>query len=78
MVYMLRFFALCLAELPHMRPLVLLFRISQCLCDCSTLTAVKIFCLVVQNKKSNLFYARGMTPKRVTSGGAHLRGLAHW
>ena len=26
--------------------------------------------------KSNLHYARGITPKRVTSGGAHLRGLA--
>ena len=25
-------------------------------------------------KKSNLDYTRGMTPKRVTSGGAHLRG----
>ena len=27
-------------------------------------------------KKSNLHYTRGITPKRVTSGGAHLRGLA--
>ena len=27
-------------------------------------------------KKSNLCYTRGITPKRVTSGGAHLRGLA--
>ena len=26
--------------------------------------------------KSNLHYARGVTPKRVASGGAHLRGLA--
>ena len=26
--------------------------------------------------KSNLHYTRGITPKRVTSGGAHLRGLA--
>ena len=24
----------------------------------------------------DLHYARGITPKRVTSGGAHLRGLA--
>ena len=28
------------------------------------------------NQKSNLYYTRGITPKRVTSGGAHLRGLA--
>ena len=27
-------------------------------------------------KKSNLYYTRGITPKRVTSGGVHLRGLA--
>ena len=27
-------------------------------------------------KKSNLHYIRGITPKRVTSGGIHLRGLA--
>ena len=27
-------------------------------------------------KKSNLHYTRGITPKRVTSGRAHLRGLA--
>ena len=27
-------------------------------------------------KKSNLHYIRGITPKRVTNGGAHLRGLA--
>ena len=26
--------------------------------------------------KSNLHYTRGITPKRVTSGGAHLRDLA--
>ena len=26
--------------------------------------------------KSHLHYTRGSTPKRVTSGGAHLRGLA--
>ena len=26
--------------------------------------------------ESNLHYTRGITPKRVTSGGAHLRGLA--
>ena len=26
--------------------------------------------------KSNLFYTCGITPKRVTSGGAHLRDLA--
>ena len=25
--------------------------------------------------KSNLHYTRGIAPKRVTSGGAHLRGL---
>ena len=29
-----------------------------------------------KKKKSNLHYTRGITPKRVTSGGAHLRGLA--
>ena len=28
------------------------------------------------NQKSNLHYTRGITPKRVTSGGTHLRGLA--
>ena len=28
------------------------------------------------NQKSNLHYTRGITPKRVTSGGAHLCGLA--
>ena len=28
------------------------------------------------NFKSNLHYIRGITPKRVTSDGAHLRGLA--
>ena len=26
--------------------------------------------------KKNLHYSRGITPKRVTSGGVHLRGLA--
>ena len=26
--------------------------------------------------KSNLHYTRGITPKRVTSSGAHLRGFA--
>ena len=26
--------------------------------------------------ESNLHYTRGIIPKRVTSGGAHLRGLA--
>ena len=30
----------------------------------------------VNQKKSNLHYTRRITPKRVTSGGAHLRGLA--
>ena len=29
-----------------------------------------------KSKKSNLHYTRGITPERVTSGGAHLRGLA--
>ena len=29
-----------------------------------------------KSKKSNLPYTRGITPKRVTSGGIHLRGLA--
>ena len=28
------------------------------------------------HKKSNLHYTRDITPKRVTSGGAHLRGAA--
>ena len=32
--------------------------------------------IVIISKKSNLHYTRGITPKRVTSGGAHLRGLA--
>ena len=27
-------------------------------------------------KNSNFYYTYGITPKRVTSGGAHLRGLA--
>ena len=31
---------------------------------------------VVDLTKSNLHYTRGITPKRVTSGGAHLHGLA--
>ena len=30
----------------------------------------------VDQIKSNLHYTRRITPKRVTSGGAHLRGLA--
>ena len=30
----------------------------------------------LQILKSNLHYARGITPKRVTSGGGHLCGLA--
>ena len=29
-----------------------------------------------KKKKSNLHYTRGITPKRVTSGGIHLHGLA--
>ena len=32
---------------------------------------------VLIKSKSNLYYTRGISPKRVTSGGAHLRGLAH-
>ena len=36
---------------------------------------VKMF-VEIEIKKSNLHYTRGITPKRVTSGGAHLRGLA--
>ena len=32
--------------------------------------------LRVENQKSNLHYTRRITPKRVTSCGAHLRGLA--
>ena len=31
---------------------------------------------VMSNQKSNLHYSRGMTPKHLTSGGAHHRGLA--
>ena len=31
---------------------------------------------VKKKKKSNLHYTHGISPKRVTSGGAHLRGLA--
>ena len=30
----------------------------------------------IKSKKSNLHYTRGITPKRVTSCGAHLRCLA--
>ena len=30
----------------------------------------------IQIKKSNLHYTRSITPKRVTSGGVHLSGLA--
>ena len=30
----------------------------------------------MEHKKSNLHYACGITPKHVTSGGAHLRSLA--
>ena len=29
-----------------------------------------------KDQKSKLHYTRGITPKRVTSGGVHLRGLA--
>ena len=32
--------------------------------------------LDLKKSKSNLYYTRRITPKRVTSGGAHLRGLA--
>ena len=32
--------------------------------------------VVSLNQKSNLHYTRGITPKRVTSGGAHVPGLA--
>ena len=31
---------------------------------------------ILQCKKSNLHYTRGITPKHVTSGGVHLRDLA--
>ena len=31
---------------------------------------------ILYTKKSNLHHTRGITPKRVTSGGAHLRGIA--
>ena len=31
---------------------------------------------IISKLKSNLHYTRRVTPKRVTSGGAHLRGLA--
>ena len=31
---------------------------------------------VIKKSTSNLHYTRRITPKRVTSGGAHLRGLA--
>ena len=34
------------------------------------------FCLCSLVPKSNLHYTRGITPKRVTSGGAHIRCLA--
>ena len=34
------------------------------------------FCFCSHIPKSNLHYTRGITPKRVTSGGAHLRCLA--
>ena len=37
---------------------------------------VKKFTMKVKNQKSNLHYTRRITPKRVTSCGAHLRGLA--
>ena len=37
----------------------------------------KVFVYVCyENIKTNLHYSRGIAPKRVTSGGAHLRGLA--
>ena len=32
--------------------------------------------LAIKKKKSNLHYTRGITPKYVTNGGAHPRGLA--
>ena len=35
------------------------------------------FCLTtISLKKSNVHYTGGITPKRVTSGGGHLRGIA--
>ena len=37
---------------------------------------VKTLWLQITNQKLNLHYTGGITPKRVTSGGARLRGLA--
>ena len=37
---------------------------------------VFIIAAITTKKKSNLLYTRANTPKRVTSGGIHLRGLA--
>ena len=36
----------------------------------------KIFKSSMSKIKSNPYYTRGITPKRATSGGAHLRDLA--
>ena len=38
--------------------------------------AVSLTTLPLNDFKTNFHYTRDMTPKRVTSGGAHLRGLA--
>ena len=37
--------------------------------------SVSLIALTNEKKKSNLHYTRDITPKRVPSGGAHLRGL---
>ena len=44
----------------------------------SLITGLEKYCIVHQCSKikSNLHYTRRITPKRVTSCGAHLRGLA--
>ena len=42
----------------------------------SIVTAQLVYPFII--KKSNLHYTRGITPKRVTSGEAHLRCLAPW
>ena len=43
--------------------------------NCVAPACLTTYDFYMSNKKSNLRYTRGITPKRVTTGGDHLRGL---
>ena len=50
---------------------------STCVPPAFNIFSGKLFILDnIYKKKSNLYYTRGSTPKRVINGGTHLRGLA--